>query len=848
MRRSVLTLLGLLFLVGTARIAHAQEARAQLSLDRSQQYAGVPFTLSMVVEGFDETPEPAVPKLEIAGATVTPLGATPNVQTSIQIMNGQRSEFRRVTWVLRWSVEIEKPGRVRIGPVTAVQGSKRAVAAAGDISVESVPTTDEMKLELELPARPVYVGELIEVKLHWLFTREPDDPQFSIPLAASDAFTISAAPATDPRRTLPLMLGGKELPVPFEVTQTDVGGRRMNRVTMRLYAAPKQAGKLELPAASVVAAFPVGRADFFGRAPTKLFKATDAPRSIEVKPLPETDKPANFAGAVGSQFSMQVGTSRSVVQLGEPVELSITVKSDQRLDALALPKLDGPGGLPKDKFTVPSDAPTGELSDDGKTKTFKVTVQVIGPATEIPAIALPYFDPTNGRYQTIHSDPIAVSVKGGSIVGANDVVASAPTRKSGAAQPADTDVALVGAELALSSPSAAGDRPMGGLLLWLLIGALYAVPLALLGLRTWQLRTQSQREEAAEVKAARARVEAELARAAKDPARETAGALVAALRAFARVLDRRADDDGGLFAKIETESFAPASASSPLSADLRDRAADLVRRWTAEAKRKRAPGTAAASAALVLVMLAMPQVADAAAGDAALADGRRAYQDAMASTDASARKAAFARAATALGEAARALPDRPELLTDWGNAALGAGDVATATLAYRRALAIDGANPRASRNLAWLRSRQSDALRPADASATDALFFFHRWPVPRRMLVGAVAFAACILLLVPWGGRRRRALAGAAVLPAAVWLAMLASVVVEDRRTSDAVVMDAVVLRAADSAGAPAAFSQPLPRGTEVTLLEHRDGWTRIQLANGTAGWVPQGAVERVAR
>ena len=49
-------------------------------------------------------------------------------------------------------------------------------------------------------------------------------------------------------------------------------------------------------------------------------------------------------------------------------------------------------------------------------------------------------------------------------------------------------------------------------------------------------------------------------------------------------------------------------------------------------------------------------------------------------------------------------------------------------------------------------------------------------------------------------------------------------------------------------AGAPAALSQPLPRGTEVTVVERRDAWTRIRLASGTAGWVPAGAVEQIAR
>jgi tetratricopeptide (TPR) repeat protein len=836
--------------------ARADEPVAEFQLaERDTPHVGVPFVLAMIVEGMDEQPAPTAGKLEIANATVAFVGAEPNIQRGYQNINGKVSNFVKVTWVLRWSIEPHKEGRLHIPSLTVSQGGKRATAQGGDSTVDTIPVSDAMKLSLALPTRPIYVGETVPVTLTWLFRASPSGMRWSIPLMALDAFTVSAPPvsATAKEKMISVKTGSKELNLPYEDDEVEDGGARFGRLTATFFLSAKTAGKLEVPASSVVAGLATGPQDFFGRRASKLYRAMDVPHTIEVKPLPQTDRPASFSGAVGEQFSIDVTASRSVVQLGEPVELAIRIKSAQRLDTLALPRLDGEGGLPKDKFQVPSDPPTGELADDGKTKTFKVTAQVTGPATSVPAIAFAYFDPVKGAYQTIHSEPIALSVAGGSVVSASDVVAARPKPGAAPAANPEAETALVDAELALSSPGQDDDRPLGGAALWLLVGLLYAVPVALLVARRWQLGTQGQREEAAEVKAARRKVEALLDRAGAEPAREIAGPLAAALRELARLLGREVGDSNVL-ARLETESFSPGAASVPLSTDLRSDAAGLLRRWTTEARKKRVP-TAAAVVLLVAGLAGHAEAADppalaAAANPAgALADGRAAYQEAMQLTgNATARRAAFARAATAFGEAVRATPDRPELLADWGNAALGAGDVATATLAYRRALAIDGANPRARHNLAWLRSRQAVGMRPTAAGATDTLLFFHAWPRGKKLVIGSAAFALAILLLVPWSGRRRRGLGALALLPFAVWLAMIVSVAFEDHHPDDAVVMDDVVLRAADSAGAPAALPQPLPRGVEVTVLERRDAWTKVRLAGGIAGWVPTGAVERIAR
>jgi len=839
-----IALFALAVLAGWSAVAHAQTPRAQFRLERGRPHADVPFHIDVVVEGFEESPAPDQPKLEIAGAAVTALGVQPNVSRSIQIVNGRRVDSTRVSWVLRWRVLVQTAGRLQVPSVTVSQGTKSAVAPPGEVVVDSVPETDDMKLELGLPDRPVFVGETVPIKLVWLFRAQPEDQSFAVPMMSLDTFAVSGPPVPpNSRKVLKLAAGARDLELPYEIDTTTVGGIEFNRLTVTFFAAPRSVppgGKVDVPATSVVAALRVGRPDFFGNAASKLFRAKDQARSITVKPLPESDRPPTFAGAVGEQFSIEVRTSRSVVELGEPVELAVTVKSNQRLDALSLGKLDGQGRLPKDHFTVPDEPPTGELSEDGKAKTFKIVAQVTGPAHEVPALAFSYFDPKKATYQTIHSEPIALSVKGGTVVGANDVVVG--SRRSQNA-PVD-DTALVDADLALSSAGAVEHTPLGGTLLWVLVGLLYALPLGLLGFRSWQLRTAESREEAGEVRVARRRVEELLDRAKEAPARELAGPLAASLRDLARVLGRTVDDRG-LLAKLETEAFAPDAAGKPLSPDLRSDAAGLLRRWTGEARRSRGPKVAS-TASIVLVLLAAASTARA----DALADGRASYQYAMELTgDATGRKAAFARAAIALGDAARAHPEQPELLADWGNAALGAGDVATATLAYRRALALDGGNARARHNLAWLRSRQPTNLQPVtSAGATDTLLFFHRWPQARRLLVGAGAFAVAILLLVPWSGRRRRGSTALSVVPLAVWIAMLASIMLADRHTDDAVVMDSVVMRAADSAGAPAAMTQPLPRGVEVTILERRDQWTRIELAGGTSGWVPDGAVERVHR
>ena len=832
----------------------AVAAAASLSVDTRSIHAGMPFTLTLSATGFEEHPAPAPPELAVEGCTVTWLGVSPSVSTQITIANGQRSEKRDVTFNYRWRVLPATAGTYRLPPLRVEQGALAASTPAATFEAVAVPDTMDMIVRMRLPADDVFVGETFDAAVEWLLAREVESYEFVVPLFELDGAVVEAAPGTG--RKVPFTAGAGEVSLPLERGEEVVGGRQYTRFAFPARITLARSGAFDLEPVRVAARLQTGEErDRFGfrRPRYELFRAEGRPRRLTARALPVAGRPASFVNAIGRGFSIDVAASRTIVSVGDPVELTVRLRGDAPLEGLSLPPLDGPEGLPAALFGVPAGSVAGSVDAQTNTKVFTVTIRVRSDeAREVPPIAFSWFDPQAREYRTARSRPIALSVEPTELVGAREVVAAAPAVPIAEPRPKSSDggatatgATLIGAGMSLSSPAETLVRPWGSGDIRVALGVLYGAPVLLLLVAWWLVRTRRWRARRREVGSALKAVERALASGA--PAREAAPAIIAAMRRLAEVTGVERTASAAALEGLETRAFDPAVAGSRVAQDLIDELRIAARAWSRGPRARSTATVPLQVAALVLATVAIPAPE---AADSALDEARALYSEALEEAHRPDRVRRFGAAEEAFRPLAAAHPAAAHLQVDWGNAALGAQDAGRAVLAWRRALRAMPGNDRALANLAWVRGRMPVWLpSPAASGAWESLLFWRgRMTAAQLRLAGAAAFAIGVLAIAGWLLTDRRALRALAVPALAGWALAGASAWTARPAKGEAVVMrDEVTLRSADSAGAVPAFGQPLPSGTEVTIVEIRDTWVRVMLADGTVGWLAANVVEPVS-
>ena len=179
---------------------------------------------------------------------------------------------------------------------------------------------------------------------------------------------------------------------------------------------PQKTGKLKLEpyVINLNIDVPTSRYDIFGnRIVRKVQQSiTSSTRIVNVKPLPEEGKPADFKGAVGD-FNFSVTASKSSLDAGESLQTKVRVSGKGNLKLFELPKITVPSSLevyePEHKENVRTNLAgmQGEILD-----VYTIVPQYKGKYP-LPEVSFSYFDPKAKTYKRLTSEQLVIDVVNG---------------------------------------------------------------------------------------------------------------------------------------------------------------------------------------------------------------------------------------------------------------------------------------------------------------------------------------------------------------------------------------------------------------------------------------------------
>lgn len=141
------------------------------------------------------------------------------------------------------------------------------------------------------------------------------------------------------------------------------------------------------------------------------FKSKSNSTTIEVRPLPEKNKPVTFSGAVG-KFSFSAEYDKTKCKVGEPVSLKVTFKGTGNFKLITPPKLEFP-----QEFEAYEPKTKDEYQNNGNevtgSKTFEyIIVPQDGGKFKMPKYEFAYFDVEKHDYVKYTLPETEIEVEG----------------------------------------------------------------------------------------------------------------------------------------------------------------------------------------------------------------------------------------------------------------------------------------------------------------------------------------------------------------------------------------------------------------------------------------------------
>ncbi len=378
----------------------------------------------------------------------------PNQESEMNMVNGITKQYVSLSYVLLPNAT----GRISIGSATAVADGKTYRSAPVEVNVSSKRSgrgaqSNNLSSLLQIPLTafdpinpphretqfddyvlrdgeniPDKVSRNMQLRLQTdktsCFVGEPLLATYKLYTRLRSESNLSQNPSFSGFSVIDMMK--PDDPVTSE-TET-LNGKQYNVYTIRkaqLY--PLQAGPAALEVASLENKISFLKNSFnTGDLITENVTLSSKPLTVNVKPLPEQGKPANFTGAVG-KFEISASLADNNFSTDETGKLLVTVMGRGNLHLLTPPHITWPAGFEAfdSKLTDNTDNTTFPLSGS---KTFEIPFAVEQPGSfSTPPVSFSYFDPAAVSYKTVTAPAISFSVVKGTGKTVNKIAAKEKT-------------------------------------------------------------------------------------------------------------------------------------------------------------------------------------------------------------------------------------------------------------------------------------------------------------------------------------------------------------------------------------------------------------------------------------
>ncbi|MDY0081820.1 MAG: BatD family protein [Ignavibacteriaceae bacterium] len=344
----------------------------------------------------------------------------PNQSTSMQIINGVSSSSLTLSYVILsntigtftiGSASIQYDGQTfTTSPIkiSVVKGSaKPKDEKQSGISNQEI--AENLFIRASIDKNKVYQGEQVSVT-YKLYTR----------------LTIAAQMSVD---KLPQYQGfwAEELETARNISfTTEVINGKQYKVGLlkRVALFPSQTGKLEVTPLELTIPIQIQKkknpqniwddffGDPFGRSEIVQYPAKSNTLKIDVIPLPQSNKPDSFRGAVG-KYNFTASIDKHKTKTNEPVTLKFEITGSGNIKLLELPQFELPNGVEKYDPKINEQIRRSGTISGSKTAEYLLIPRIAG-VREIPEIEFSYFNPETNSYKSIKSQKFILEIEQGS--------------------------------------------------------------------------------------------------------------------------------------------------------------------------------------------------------------------------------------------------------------------------------------------------------------------------------------------------------------------------------------------------------------------------------------------------